>query len=868
MNLDKFLFFITVFMPVTLLAQEKPSFNPAEPFSKYSKQMDAYYDRVGKKLSGYKQWKRMQWYQESRLGPDGKVPDAERLKQQAINQVSFRAQQLRTTQNDLYQASWNFTGPNEVTSTDKGIGRVNRIVFHPTDVNTFFVCAAGGGLWKTTNAGTSWISLTDGLPNINTSGMALNYNNTNTMYLLTGDGDAAFSGAYGCCEFALRSIGVIKTTDGGNSWRRTGLQFSETQGYAGYNIKMHPTNPDILFVTTNGGVFRTINAGATWTEVMDSLCFDIEFKPDEPSVVYVSGRQRVYRSADGGNNWSVVYDFSGNADDRVELAVTSSDPQYVYAVAGPAGPASFRGLIRSVDGGNNFTLMTTTPNILGRHPLGIDSDDQSSYDLTITVNPSNKNHIIVGGIYLWQSTNGGTTFSQVSPSNNYHADIHDVRYHPLASHLQYHCSDGGVYRYNNLTGVWANLNTGLQVTQYYKISTAQTNTHQVTGGTQDNGTHMMNLNNPIFNRVNGGDGMDNIISPSNASFIYASIQNSTIYKSTNNGSSFFALLDEDDHINYNLNTRWVTQLALHPSDNNTIFIGTFPMVKVLEVGGARLITVLNNTGRGGRALTVAPSDANRLYCSNTWSFSGDQEGCKAWRSTDGGTTWTEVYSNTSNGVITGIAVNPDNASEIFACFGGYESGYKIIKSTDGGDNWTNITGTLPNVPVNCIIYDDTNGNPDDALYIGTDIGVFYRDNNLGDWIPFSNGLPVVEITDLEIQKSSGVLRAGTYGRGIWQTALFTTICNATFTFGTNSHNSGTPYFYQASTSITSTAQIAGLGTNIQYRAGARVILNPGFVVNAVTDAKFSATIGSCVSGGVPGGYLLTTYNGLKGYLVE
>jgi photosystem II stability/assembly factor-like uncharacterized protein len=868
MNFYKFIFFISVFMPVTLLAQEKPSFNPAEPFSKYSKAMDIYYDRVGKNAKGYKQWKRTQWYQEARLGSDGRVPDAATLKQQAISQVSFRSQQLRTTQNDLYQASWNFIGPNAVTSTDNGIGRVNRIVFHPTDVNTFFVCAAGGGLWKTTNGGSNWISLTDGLPNINTSGMALNYNNTNTMYLLTGDGDAAFSGANGCCEFALRSIGVIKTTDGGNSWTRTGLQFSETQGYAGYNIKMHPTNPDILFVTTNGGLFRTINAGATWTELMDSLCFDIEFKPDDPSVVYVSGRQRVYRSADGGNNWSVVYDFPGNADDRVELAVTPSDPQYVYAVAGPAGPSTFRGLIRSVDGGNNFSLMTTTPNILGRHPLGIDGDDQSSYDLTITVNPSNKNHIIVGGIYLWQSTNGGTDFSIVSFSGNYHADIHDVRYHPLASHLQYHCSDGGVYRYNNLTGVWSNLNTGLQVTQYYKISTAQTNTHQLTGGTQDNGTHMMNLNNPIFNRVNGGDGMDNIISPSNASFIYASIQYSTIYKSTNNGSSFFTLLDENDHTNYNLSNRWVTQLALHPTDNNTIFIGTFPIVKVLEVGGARAVTVLNNTGRGGRALTVAPSDPNRLYCSNTWNFSGDREGCKAWRSTDGGTSWTEIYANSSNGIITGIAVNPDNASEIFACFGGYESGYKIIKSTDGGDNWTNITGTLPNVPVNCIIYDDNNGNPDDAIYIGTDIGVFYRDNNLGDWIPFNNGLPVVEITDLEIQNSSGVLRAGTYGRGIWQTALFSTACNTTYTFGTNSHNPGIPYFYQASNSITSTAEIIGLGTNINYRAGARVILNPGFNVNAVTNARFSATIGSCISGGIPGGYLLPTYNGMKGNLIE
>jgi len=210
----------------------------------------------------------------------------------------------------------------------------------------------------------------------------------------------------------------------------------------------------------------------------------------------------------------------------------------------------------------------------------------------------------------------------------------------------------------------------------------------------------------------------------------------------------------------------------------------------------------------------------------------------------------------------------DNPLEIFATFGGYEDGHKVLRSFNGGGTWTNITGSLPNVPVNCIVYFDTNGNPDDALYIGTDIGVFYRDNNLGDWIPYNTNLPVTEITDLEIQVSSGILRAGTYGRGIWQTPLFSTTCTSSYTFTGSSHNPSTPYFYQAGTSITSTAQIVGVGASVQYRAGGRVILNPGFSVNATNGAKFTGTIGSCISGGVPGGYLLPTYNGLQGYLVE
>ncbi len=866
MRVTIFFLFILVFIPVFLAAQDQPSFNPAEPFHKYSRQMDAYYEQVGKKAPGYKQWKRLQWYQETRLDANGKVPAMANLKQQAIEQISMRTQQLRTTQNDLFMASWNFLGPTAVTSSDDGIGRVNRITFHPTIANTFFVAAAGGGLWKTTNAGSNWTCLTDGLPNINTSGMALNYNNTNIMYLLTGDADASSSGAMGCCQFGQYSSGVLKTYDGGNTWSTTGLINTISNPWVGYNIKMHPTNPDILFVTSSSGIYRTVNGGATWSVVLNAFTYDLEFKPGNPSVVYASGRQDIFRSTDGGVNWASVYTLPGSMNGRTELAVTALDANYLYAVCGPAGNNSFRGLVRSTDGGDNFTVRTNIPNILGRDQFGLDADDQSSYDLTITVAPANKENIVVGGIYLWQSVNGGNTFSRIPPSSSYHADIHDIKYHPLAPHLLYHCSDGGVYLLNTLTAMWSDLNTGLQVTQYYKISTAQTNNHQLTGGTQDNGTHKMNLISPVYNRILGGDGMDNGISPSNSNFIYGSLQNGVFFKSINNGSSFFNILDDNDHDNENLSPAWVTPLALHPTDNNTVFIGTAPVIKLYEEAGVRLITKLALSGRS--VLTVAPSNADKIYAASRITVSENSVIYKTWRSDNGGVSATEILSTYSSTPITGLAVNPDNANEIFACFGGFDADNKVLKSNDGGANWTDYTGSLPNVPVNCIVYYDTNGSPDDAIYIGTDIGVFYRDNSLGDWIPYNMGLPVVEVTDLEIQYSSGVLRAGTYGRGIWQTPLFSTTCTPSYVFSANSHNPSTPYFYQAGTSITSTAQLSGAGANVQYRAGGRVILQPGFYASTLTDAKFSATVGSCLSGGVPPGYLLPTYNGLKGNLVQ
>ncbi|MBC7868406.1 MAG: hypothetical protein H7X88_12795, partial [Gloeobacteraceae cyanobacterium ES-bin-316] len=163
-------------------------------------------------------------------------------------------------------------------------------------------------------------------------------------------------------------------------------------------------------------------------------------------------------------------------------------------------------------------------------------------------------------------------------------------------------------------------------------------------------------------------------------------------------------------------------------------------------------------------------------------------------------------------------------------------------------------------------YDDNNGSPNDALYIGTDIGVFYRDNTLGDWIPFSNGLPVVEVTDLEINESAGLLRAGTYGRGVWQTPVYDGACAASLSF--TAHSPSTPAFHSAGNSITSSAVIAGAGANVKYKAGQRITLTPGFRASASTDAKFLSYIGACISGGVPPGYNRSSLNGLPGYLVK
>jgi hypothetical protein len=183
-----FLITITFFLLVLMArAQEIIRYDDSKGFREYQLKMNAYYKKLGNKGSGYKQWKRLEWYYENRLDADGKIPDAQHLKQIALQKSAAMKQSSmnNTTAPNAFTASWGLVGPNNVTSTSKGIGRINRMAHHPTDPNTLYVATAGGGLWKTTNGGTSWQALTDGLPNLNLSGVAVN--KTNPKYYIYTD---------------------------------------------------------------------------------------------------------------------------------------------------------------------------------------------------------------------------------------------------------------------------------------------------------------------------------------------------------------------------------------------------------------------------------------------------------------------------------------------------------------------------------------------------------------------------------------------------------------------------------------------------------------------------------------------------------
>lgn len=867
--------------PVITQAQVLPAYDSAKGFFDYQKRMNDFYKEAGK-IKGYKQWKRLEWYFETRVAMDGKMVDVQKKNQQAVQKAGLMSQQLRAgpEEANLVTGNWTHVGPNAVLQPNGGIGRVNRLAFHPTNANILWAATAGGGLWKTTNAGGSWASLTDGLPNLSLQGVAINPVNPNIIYILTGDADGGNSGFSSCCSFGRNSTGVLKSVDGGTTWAYTGLKWDETEGKRPFKLLMHPSNPNILFVA-GGGLWRTNDAGNTWVQTMEfERIYDMEFMPNNSLVAYFSTNDgKFFRSTDGGISWALQFSSPNPQARRTSIAVTPGNSSAVYMLMSNDknlnnldSSYTFNGLYYSGNAGLAGSWVkreSGLPNVFSGDGTGL-IGGQQNYDHALAVSPANDNQVITGGVSVFVSSNGGTTLSYVDDNlANYHVDIHELAYGPVGTTL-YAATDGGVYKSINFGVTWVGANSNLGITQYYRISTSAANSVLVLGGAQDNGSHLRSVNNSIFQMIKGKDGMDNAIGQANPNIMYVSAQGGDFYKSYNGGSTVSLFCDSTTLAGYGITIDyfWVNNIVLHPTNDHIVYIGYQPVVRGIDIGGTWTFNAISSqpgVDRSGRTvLNVAKNNANVIYAGdNRWGSNAEQ---RLWRTSDGGSSWTTLTIPYQLALFTRLTINPDNANDIWLTYGGYEDGNKVFRSVNGGTSWTNVSGSLPNVPVNCIVYKDNNASPDDALYIGTDIGIFYRDNTIGDWMPFSNGLPVVEVTDLEINEAAGLLRAGTYGRGVWQTPVYDGACTPNLNF--SSHPASTPAFYSAGTSITSSASITGVGSQVQYKAGQRITLTPGFRINASTDAKFLGYIGSCLSGGIPLGFKQSDFNGLPGFLKE
>lgn len=735
---------------VELMHDENASFKEIqESFNNY------WLNKTLEKGKGWKQFRRWEYMMEQRVSERSKRLDPSAL--WAIYQQSLQAQNLRGGGGN----QWTHMGPYDAPGSGNsgGIGRVNCIAFHPTDNSTIWIGAPAGGLWKTTDGGASWSTLTDLLPNLGVSDIAIDPADTDIMYMATGDKDGQDTYTYG----------LLKSTDGGNTWNTTGLSYNVSNGRRINRILIHPGNSDILLAATSAGIYRSTDAGANFNlESGTTNYMSMEFKPGDPNTVYAgTSGGSIFRSTNNGQSWSQITSGLPSSTNvgRVELAVSADNAEYVYALFA-ANDNGFYGLYQSTNSGTAFSLRSDSPNLLGWDTDGNDSGGQGWYDLSLSVDPTNVNRVTVGGVNVWQSTNGGSSWTLVAHwyggggADYVHADQHKLTYSPTGT--LFSGNDGGIYYTTNNGNTWIDISDGLHITQYYRLGTSAQNANLVICGAQDNGTHL--TDNPSWDRVVGGDGMEALISPSDADIMYASLYYGEIRKSTNGGNSFSS-------VGPNADGAWVTPYVMDGSNQNNLWAGYDEVYRTTN--GASSWSAISSNLTGGstlKSIAVAKSNTNVIYAATYDDI---------YKTTNGGSNWSNITSGLPNQNITYIAVHPTDPNTLWVTFSGYSAANKVYYSTNGGSSWTNITGSLPNLPVNCIVYRE---GSNDELYVGTDVGVYTRDNTTNDWIGFNNGLPNVIVNELEIQYSSNRLRAATYGRGLWEASLsFTAPPQAAFT---------------------------------------------------------------------------------------
>lgn len=809
---------------------------------------DAYWkDRPYERGKGYKAFQRWAWFTEPRVYPTGNMKYASRgyayeMYQQFLSEQNSTAKPNQSAAISATTANWTALGPFG-SPAGGDAGRVQVIRTAASNSNIIYVGTAAGGLWISTNGGTSYSTSTDMLVSLGVSDIAISPTNSLVIYIATGDKDAGDT----------HSTGVLKSTDGGATFNTTGLSWSTSLTRRIYRLLIDPTNANNLLAASSVGMYKSTDAGVTWSLTSSASYVDAEFKPGDPTTVYGVTSSGILKSTNSGASFTNVSSVGGA--NRLSLAVTPANPNCVYVLAS-ASNNGFGGLYRSTNSATSFSLMSSTPNIFDWSTNGSGVGGQGWYDIAIDASPTNSNEIVAGGVNTWRSTNGGSTWALHTHWTGgggrpyVHADLHCVYYINGSTIFLGH--DGGISRTTNGGTSYTTINANMNIAQIYKLGNSATTPTRIVTGHQDNGTNLSA--GTAWSEIYGGDGMDCFISWNNNNVIIASYVNGDFQRTTNGGGSWTNIVT-----GLSGTAAWVAPIVQDPVNANTYYCGYSAMFKSTNQGTNW--TQMGSTNMGVLdEIYVCPNNPSVIYASTASSV---------WKTTNGGANWTNVTAGipTSSAQITDITCDNANPNNVYVTLSGYTSGVKVYASSNGGASWTNYSTGLPNIPANCIIY---RNNSPQVLYVGTDMGVYYREASMGSWISYNTGLPNVVVSELEIYYPTQKIRAATYGRGVYESALYSNpaappyaffsntvspaCVNVPFTFNDQSANTPTTWNWSfpggspatstvQSPSITYTAtgvytvtliSANGNGTSTPYVSTISVVNMPTVSVNNVT----------------------------------
>ena len=660
---------------------------------------------------------------------------------------------------------WTAKGPTPSTFGNWAFGRVaGRIgaLARGSD-GALYAGSASGGLWRTTNGGVTWTHLFERAPTQTVGAVAVDPNDPGVLWAGTGDYNAGCETYFG--------VGLLRSTDGGNTWeRRNGIPGADLEDVAMISdVVVDPRDSAHVVVggrrrgcldgtSSAGGIYVSQDAGATWTKrLADEFVHAVVQSPVEADVWWASSSRGVFRSTDNAASWTLqtASGLPSGSTGRTEVAIAPSDDSVVYALF-QTGLSGSPEVWRTGDRGLTWT----------RRSLGSAAcDGQCSYNMTLKVKVDDPAVVYRGTIHLFKSADSGASWTDLSgnwgPTQKVHQDTHALLLDPTDPSSVWVGCDGGLWQTKDGGVSFDNRNGNLNVTQFYTVGVDRNNTERICGGSQDNGSLARIGSNVWSLQAATGDGFSCAFNPVSTSFVYASSYPNVypqIYRSTNGlFGNYFVVTGSGSGIAANDRINWVTPFVLDPVNPNTAYLGTHKLYTSTNSGASwTRVGPLDFTWGSGvvLAIDVHPSTTDVVAV-------GTNDG-RVWRSSSGGT-FTVLEPGLPSRAVNDVALDPEDPGRVLAVLGGFGTAHLWEWTPSTG--WGELGAGLPDVPANTVVMRDAR-----EIYVGVDTGIFRsRDGGL-TFEPFMEGLPAgLVVTDLKLE--GDVLTAGTYGRGAWQTTL-------------------------------------------------------------------------------------------------
>ena len=660
-------------------------------------------------------------------------------------------------------STWRSIGPTTINN-GSAAGRVAALAMHPTTPGVVYTGAAQGGVWRSVNAGATWTALGDTQCSLAIGSIAIDPVNPKIVYAGTGEQNNSADSYYGC--------GVLRSVDGGDTWTVFGSDVFVSPTGGGARIghilidrASAGTTNAVVLASSSFGLYRSTNAGNTWTRVLAGNVSGLVADPANSRTYYAAvgnygttaSQNGIFKSIDNGVTWTPLTIAFGTTVGRIELAIAKSDANVLYATVEDRTPGSntstqLLGIWRSLDAGATWVKTTAT---------GASCSSQCWYDMYVGVDPTNPGRVYFGGLSFYRSEDSATTFTNVGAT--IHVDHHTMVFDPSDPNTIYVGSDGGVYRSANRGTSWTPVNTNLAITQFYNgVSLHPTDTNAVLGGTQDNGTVQF-IGNPSWSSVIGSDGGYTAINPQDPTIVYGETQwsaGSTVSgpRRREPGTNFRV---RNIGIDINDRAQFIPPLVMDQAHPTTLYFGTYRLYRTGDGGDTwtPISPDLSKTGGGTiTAIGLAPTDPKTVYV-------GLNDG-NVRVTRDSGATWQTIASGLPNRVVTQIVVDDQDASKAHLTMSGFGTPH-VWRTDNAGTSWTNVSGDLPNVPANSFAIVPRSND----IYVGTDLGMFRSVNGGQNWVPFQQGFPNVAVFSVVVNDRTRQLVAATHGRGMFSYSL-------------------------------------------------------------------------------------------------